>query len=55
MQMGASADDGRICALEYTVTKVAGKSVTPQAALLVYERGDSGLLRWVRRYDDIDI
>jgi hypothetical protein len=46
---GARADDGRTCALEYSVT-VAG---TPQPALAVYERGDSGLLRAARLYHDL--
>jgi hypothetical protein len=51
---GARADDGRICALEYTVVRVRGKNVPPQAGLAVYERGDTGLLRAVRVYEDID-
>jgi hypothetical protein len=52
---GARADDGRTCALEYTVIRVHGKSVPPQAGLAVYERGDSGLLRAVRVYEDVEI
>lgn len=52
---GARADDGRTCALEYTVVRVHGKPVPPQAGLAVYERGDSGLLRAVRVYEDIEI
>jgi hypothetical protein len=51
---GARADDGRICALEYTVVRVRGKNVAPQAGLAVYERGETGLLRAVRVYEDID-
>jgi hypothetical protein len=51
---GARADDGRICALEYTVVRVRGKNVPPQAGLAVYERGETGLLRAVRVYEDID-
>jgi hypothetical protein len=51
---GARADDGRICALEYTVVRVRGKNVPPQAGLAVYERGDTGLLRAVRVYEDVD-
>lgn len=51
---GARADDGRICALEYTVVRVRGKNVPPQAGLAVYERGESGLLRGVRVYEDVD-
>jgi hypothetical protein len=51
---GARADDGRICALEYTVVRVRGKNVAPQAGLAVYERGETGLLRAVRVYEDVD-
>jgi hypothetical protein len=50
---GARADDGSLCALEYTVVRVRGKTVPPQAGLAVYERGESGLLRAVRIYEDI--
>ncbi len=50
---GARADDGRTCALEYTVVRVHGKNVAPQAGLAVYERGESGLLRAVRVYGDV--
>jgi hypothetical protein len=52
---GARADDGRTCALEYTVVRVHGKRVPPQAGLAVYERGESGLLRAVRVYEDVEI
>ncbi len=52
---GARADDGRTCALEYTVVRVHGKAVPPQAGLAVYERGDSGLLRAARVYEDVEI
>jgi hypothetical protein len=48
----ARADDGRTCALEYTVLRFRGSEVPPQAGLAVYERGESGLLRTVRVYDD---
>jgi hypothetical protein len=51
--MGGVADDGRTCALEFTLVKFRGKTVPPQAGLTVYERGDSGLLRSVRIYDDL--
>jgi hypothetical protein len=51
---GARADDGLICALEYTVVRVRGKNVPPQAGLAVYERGESGLLRAVRVYEDVE-
>jgi hypothetical protein len=52
---GARADDGRTCALEYTIVEVHGKTVPPQAGLAVYERGESGLLRAVRVYEDVEI
>jgi hypothetical protein len=52
---GARADDGSSCALEYTVVRVHGKDVAPQAGLAVYERGESGLLRSVRVYQDVDV
>src|SRR5580704_2362396 len=51
---GARADDGRICALEYTVVRVRGKNVPPQAGLAVYERGETGLLHAVRIYEDVE-
>ena len=52
---GARADDGRTCALEYTVVRVRGRDIPPQAGLAVYERGESGLLRAVRVYEDVDL
>jgi ketosteroid isomerase-like protein len=52
MLKGARADDGRMCALEYTVARLHGKDVTPQPGLAVYERGESGLLRAARLYHD---
>jgi hypothetical protein len=52
---GARADDGRTCALEYTVVRIHGKAVAPQAGLAVYERGESGLLSVLRVYEDIDV
>jgi hypothetical protein len=52
---GARADDGTTCALEYTIVKVHGKGVPAQAGLAVYERGDSGLLRAARVYEDVEI
>jgi hypothetical protein len=52
---GARADDGTVCALEYTVVRVHGKTVAPQAGLAVYERGTSGLLRSVRVYQDVEV
>jgi hypothetical protein len=50
----ARADDGRTCALEYTVIRFRGDDVAPQAGLAVYERGESGLLRSLRVYDDFE-
>jgi hypothetical protein len=52
---GARADDGRTCALEYTVVRLHGKSVPPQAGLAVYERAESGLLGALRVYEDVDV
>jgi hypothetical protein len=52
---GARADDGRTCALEYTVVRLHGSEIPPQAGLAVYERGESGLLRSVRLYDDVKV
>ena len=49
---GARADDGRTCAVEYTVTRMHGSDVSPQPGLAVYERGESGLLRAARLYQD---
>jgi len=51
---GARADDGTTCALEYTTVRVRGKDVAPQAGLAVYERGESGLLRALRVYEDVE-
>jgi len=52
---GARADDGSTCALEYTIVKVFGKGVAPQAGLAVYERGESGLLKAARVYEDAEV
>jgi hypothetical protein len=52
---GGRADDGSTCALEYTIVKVRGKGVPPQAGLAVYERGESGLLKSARVYEDVEI
>ncbi|MBV9950007.1 MAG: hypothetical protein JOZ69_24410 [Myxococcales bacterium] len=49
---GARADDGRTCALEFTVTSAHGEGVAPQPGLAVYVRGESGLLRALRLYQD---
>jgi hypothetical protein len=53
LQIGGYADDGRACAVEYSVVRVGGREISAQAGLAVYERGDSGLLRAVRVYDDV--
>jgi hypothetical protein len=52
---GGRADDGSTCALEYTIVKMRGKGVPAQAGLAVYERGDSGMLRAARVYEDAEI
>lgn len=52
---GGRADDGTTCAVEYTVVRVHGKGVPPQAGLGVYERGESGKLRAVRVYEDVEV
>ena len=52
---GGRADDGSTCALEYTIVKMRGKGVPAQAGLAVYERGESGLLRAARVYEDAEI
>jgi hypothetical protein len=52
---GARADDGRTCVVEYTIVRVRGKAVPPQAGLAVYERGETGLLRGVRVYEDVGV
>ncbi len=46
------ADDGRTCALEYTLARAKGKDVPPRAGLAVYERGETGLLRAARVYTE---
>lgn len=48
----ASADDGRSCVVEGNVTRVAGADVAPHPALLVVQRGDSGLVSELRVYRD---
>jgi hypothetical protein len=51
----ARADDGSTCALEYNVIRIPGRTIAPEPGLAVYERGESGLLRTVRVYDDIRV
>jgi hypothetical protein len=48
----ASADDGRACVLEGNVSRVAGADVPLHPALLVLQRGDSGLVSEMRVYRD---
>jgi hypothetical protein len=48
------ADDGSTSVLEYTIVRIRGKDAPPEPGLNVYERGESGLLRTVRVYDDIE-
>lgn len=50
----ARADDGNACALECTVVRLRGHAVPRHGILLVYERGDSGLLGGVRIYGNIE-
>jgi len=47
LELGGSADDGRTCCLEATVSR---KGRLPGPALLSFERGDSGLVRELRVY-----
>jgi hypothetical protein len=49
----ARADDGRACVLEYTVVRMKGRDISPQPGVAVFERGESGLLRAARIYDDV--
>jgi hypothetical protein len=51
--LGGYADDGRTVALENTLARFAGHDVPAQANLMVYERGDSGLVRALRMYGDV--
>lgn len=46
---GGSADDGRTCCVEVTLSRKAGESAP---ALLSFERGDTGLVRELRVYWD---
>jgi hypothetical protein len=47
------ADDGRACAIEFETTKLRGEETAPKEGLMIFERGDSGLLRTVRIYDEV--
>jgi len=46
------ADDGRSCAIEYETAKLRDGETAPKEGLMVFERGDSGLIRTVRIYDE---
>lgn len=47
------ADDGRGCSIEYETTKLRGEEVAPKEGVMVFERGDSGLIRSIRIYDEV--
>jgi SnoaL-like domain len=47
-------DDGRVCALEYNVSRWGSAELAPQAGVAIYVRGDSGRLAAARIYDDVD-
>jgi hypothetical protein len=47
------ADDGRACSIEYETTKLRGEEIAPKEGVMVFERGDSGLIRSVRVYDEV--
>jgi hypothetical protein len=49
-----AADDGRTCALEYTLVRARGRDVEPQPGLMLFERGESGLLSALRIYGDLE-
>lgn len=50
----AVTDDGTRCAVEYNCTRWGGHALSPQAGIVVCERGPDGLLSAVRTYDDIE-
>jgi hypothetical protein len=54
VQPCAVTDDVARCALEYNCVSRGRRTVAPQAALAVYERGPDGLLAAARLYDDIE-
>jgi hypothetical protein len=51
----ATADNGRACAVEYVTEKLRGEETSPKEGLIVFERGDSGLFRTVRIYDELGL
>jgi hypothetical protein len=54
LEQCAVTDDGVRCALEYNCVRWGGHQVTPQAGIVVYERGSDGLLAAARVYDDVE-
>jgi len=48
-----ATDDGVACAIEYICDRWGKDAIPPQAGVAVYERGDTGLLRAARIYDDV--
>jgi hypothetical protein len=55
LERGGAVDDGRTCALEYTLVRARGRDTEPQPGLMMFERGDSGLLSAVRVYGDLEV
>ena len=55
LERGGAADDGRTCALEHTLLRARGRDVEPQPGLMLFERGDSGLLSALRVYGDLEV
>ena len=51
-EKSGTADDGRCCAIEGNLSRLAGKDVATHPMLMVFERGDSGLVSEVRVYRD---
>jgi len=54
IQPCAVTDNGLRCALEYNLVRWGRHDLTPQAGLVVYERGRDGLLAATRVYDDVE-
>jgi hypothetical protein len=54
LERGGAVDDGRTCALEYTLVRARGRETEPKPGLMVFERGNSGLLSAVRVYGDLE-
>ncbi|MFI6074341.1 nuclear transport factor 2 family protein [Actinoplanes sp. NPDC051343] len=46
-------DDGSVCVVEFNCLRFAGRELSPQAGLAVYQRGPGGLLAGVRVYGDL--